>query len=188
MDDFHDSHEEKYANYKQIIGKIDELENILHKTMIDEVIIALPLAAHKKFAQIINTCEKSGGKDINYSGLFFDFLPAKPYFDNFAGIPLINVRDIPLDEAGNRFIKRTFDITFSLAALIAVLPLMCLIVIGLKLTSPGPVLFKQERVGLNRRNFMMYKFRTMKILPKEVSDTGWTVENDPRRTRFGAFF
>lgn len=66
-------------------------------------------------------------------------------------------------------------------------PLMLLIAIGIKLTSPGPVLFRQERVGLNRRRFVMYKFRTMHVMPREQSDTTWTVENDPRRTRFGAF-
>ncbi|MNJ40721.1 UDP-glucose:undecaprenyl-phosphate glucose-1-phosphate transferase [compost metagenome] len=64
---------------------------------------------------------------------------------------------------------------------------MLLVVVGIKLTSPGPVIFKQERMGLNRRTFQMYKFRSMKVLPEGSVDTGWTTENDPRRTAFGAF-
>lgn len=186
LDDFHKRHEENYSSYKPIIGKIDDLETILQETLVDEVIIALPLDAHRKYAKIISTCEKAGVKTLIIPD-FFDFLPAKPFFDNFAGIPLINVRDIPLDEIGNQFIKRAFDIVFSLAAIVVILPVLIAVAIGIKLTSPGPVLFKQERVGLNRRNFMMYKFRSMKVLPQDVSDTGWTVENDPRRTKFGAF-
>ncbi|MNJ56292.1 UDP-glucose:undecaprenyl-phosphate glucose-1-phosphate transferase [compost metagenome] len=100
---------------------------------------------------------------------------------------MINVRDIPLDMAANRLVKRAFDIVFSLFAIIITSPVMLFVVIGVKLTSPGPVIFKQERMGLNRRTFQMYKFRSMKVLPEGMADTGWTTENDPRRTKFGAF-
>ncbi|MCP1309727.1 undecaprenyl-phosphate glucose phosphotransferase [Paenibacillus tyrfis] len=186
LDDFHDCHEVGFENYKPILGRVDELEAILEKTLIDEVIIALPLDAHHKFGKIINTCEKAGVKTLIIPD-YFDYLPSKPYFDNFAGIPLINVRDIPLDEFRNRFFKRAFDIAFSLAAILITLPLLILIAIGVKITSPGPIIFKQERVGLNRRNFMMYKFRSMRIQTEQSSDTQWTTENDPRKTKFGTF-
>ncbi|MFC0213235.1 undecaprenyl-phosphate glucose phosphotransferase [Paenibacillus chartarius] len=172
---------------KTILGKIDDLDNILERHIVDEVIIALPLDAHRKYGQIINVCEKAGVKTLIIPD-FFDYLPSRPYFDNFAGMPLINVRDIPLDEFRNRFFKRLFDITFSLAAIFVTLPVMVATAIAIKVTSPeGPVIFKQERVGLNRRTFMMYKFRTMKVMPAGMSDTQWTVENDPRRTKLGAF-
>lgn len=186
LDDFHDCHEVGFENYKPILGRVDELEAILETTLIDEVIIALPLDAHHKFGKIINTCEKAGVKTLIIPD-YFDYLPSKPYFDNFAGIPLINVRDIPLDEFRNRFFKRAFDIAFSLAAILITLPLLILIAIGVKITSPGPIIFKQERVGLNRRNFMMYKFRSMRVQTEQSSDTQWTTENDPRKTKFGTF-
>ncbi|SCW85467.1 Undecaprenyl-phosphate glucose phosphotransferase [Paenibacillus tianmuensis] len=186
LDDFQDSHEAGFEAYKPIIGRVDELESILVKTLVDEVIIALPLDAHHKFGKIINTCEKAGVKTLIIPD-YFDYLPSKPYFDNFAGIPLINVRDIPLDEFRNRFFKRAFDIVFSLAAVIMTLPLLIVIAIGVKITSPGPIIFKQERVGLNRRNFMMYKFRSMKVQTEKSSGTQWTTENDPRKTKFGTF-
>ncbi|MGG1514073.1 undecaprenyl-phosphate glucose phosphotransferase [Paenibacillus oryzisoli] len=186
LDDFQEKHDVAYQNYKPIIGKIDDLETILNEIIVDEVIIALPLDAHRKFGSIINTCEKIGVKTLIIPD-FFDFLPSRPYFDNFADMPLINVRDIPLDELRNRLFKRAFDIAFALVAIVLTMPVMLATVIAIKFSSPGPIIFKQERVGLNRRTFMMYKFRSMKVLPESASNTEWTVENDPRRTKVGTF-
>ncbi|CAG7659200.1 undecaprenyl-phosphate glucose phosphotransferase [Paenibacillus allorhizosphaerae] len=186
LDDFQKNHEFGFENYKPIIGKVDDLESIINELLIDEVIIALPLHAHKKYGRIINICEKAGVKTLIIPD-FYDYLPSKPFFDNFAGIPLINVRDIPLDEFRNRFIKRAFDIIFSLIAIIITSPLLILIAISIKITSPGEIIFKQERVGLNRRHFMMYKFRSMRIQTEETSDKQWTTRDDPRKTKFGSF-
>jgi exopolysaccharide biosynthesis polyprenyl glycosylphosphotransferase len=66
-------------------------------------------------------------------------------------------------------------------------PVLLAVAIGIKLTSPGPVIFKQERVGLNRRKFSMYKFRSMQQASKKTADTGWTTENDTRKTKIGTF-
>lgn len=186
LDDYRkwDTNEKMY--YRPILGEIDELGQILNRLLIDEVVLALPLDAHHKYPEIIAACEKAGVRTLIIPD-FFDYLPARPVFDNFAGMPMINVRDIPLDLAANRLFKRAFDIVFSLVAIILTLPVMIGIYLGIRLTSRGPVIFKQERVGLNRRNFYMYKFRSMKPLPEGASDTGWTVENDPRRTKFGSF-
>lgn len=186
LDDYQEKHEVTYQNYKPIIGKIDDLEAILNDLIIDEVIIALPLDAHRKFGNIINVCEKIGVKTLIIPD-FYDFLPSRPYFDNFADMPLINVRDIPLDEFRNRVFKRIFDIVFASVAILITLPVMIASIIAIKLTSPGPIIFKQERVGLNRRRFMMYKFRSMNVLAESSSNTEWTVENDPRRTKVGTF-
>lgn len=181
LDDYHTDN----IDEGPILGKINDLEEILKKKLVDEVVIALPLEAHYKYGHIIDLCEKSGVK-IMIIPDYFDYLPARPYFTNFAGIPLINVRDIPLDELRNRVLKRTFDIIFALTAILITLPLMLVIALSIKLTSRGPVLFSQERIGLNRRPFHMYKFRTMKIQVQEQSDTKWTVKNDPRVTKLGA--
>ncbi|GIO35150.1 undecaprenyl-phosphate glucose phosphotransferase [Paenibacillus antibioticophila] len=186
LDDRREWEASESHRYKPIIGKVEQLETILQAEIVDDVVLALPLTAHSRYARIIAICEKEGVRTLIIPD-FFDFLPARPYFDNFAGMPLINVRDIPLDLTGNRLLKRAFDIVFSLFAIIITSPVMLLTAIGIKLTSKGPIIFKQERVGLNRRHFHMYKFRSMKVLPEGVPDTGWTTENDPRRTRFGAF-
>jgi Undecaprenyl-phosphate glucose phosphotransferase len=186
LDDFHMKHEEGHSHYKPILGVIDNLENILQSVIVDEVIIALPLAAHDKYGKIINVCEKAGIRTMIIPD-FYDILPARPYFDHFAGIPLINVRDIPLDDMGNRLAKRAFDIVFSLLAIIITSPVLIVVSIIIKLTSPGPIIFKQERVGLNRRIFSMYKFRSMRQASQQIADTGWTTENDTRKTKIGAF-
>lgn len=186
LDDYHYEHAPEYRHLKPIVGKVDDLDQLLRQHPIDEVIIALPLDAHGKYANIIELCDNMGAKTLIIPD-FFDLLPSRPYFDNFAGIPLINVRDIPLDELSNRILKRTFDIAFSIAAIIITSPVLLFAFVGIKLTSDGPVIFKQERMGLNRRTFLMYKFRTMCLSDSVTSDTQWTVENDPRRTKFGAF-
>ncbi|MDO7908859.1 undecaprenyl-phosphate glucose phosphotransferase [Paenibacillus sp. JX-17] len=177
---------EENRQYRPIVGTINQLGEILTENLIDEVILALPLDAHHRYPHIINTCEKAGVRTLIIPD-FFDYLPARPHFDHFAGMPMINVRDIPLDVTVNRLFKRTFDIAFSLLAILITSPLLTAIAIGVRLSSPGPIIFRQERVGLNRRTFTMYKFRSMKILPDGMVDTGWTTENDPRRTTFGTF-
>lgn len=186
LDDYQQWDADEKRKYSPILGTVDQLEEILESKLVDEVVLALPLDAHSRYAKIIACCEKAGVRTLIIPD-FFDYLPARPYFDNFAGMPMINVRDIPLDMAGNRLVKRAFDIVFSIAAIIITSPVMLFVVIGIKLTSPGSVIFKQERMGLNRRTFQMYKFRSMNVLPEGAVDTGWTTENDPRRTKFGAF-
>lgn len=186
LDDYRHWDQSEQKRYKPILGRIDELEEFLSTHLVDEVILALPLDAHDKYSHIINVCEKAGVRTLIIPD-FFDYLPARPNFDNFAGMPMINVRDIPLDIAVNRLMKRTFDILFSLTAILLTSPVMLVVAVGVRLTSSGPVIFKQERVGLNRRNFMMFKFRSMKVIPEGTMDTGWSTKNDPRRTAFGTF-
>ena len=101
------------------------------------------------------------------------------------GIPLINVRRIPLDNIGNAAVKRLMDIAGSLILILLTSPVMIFAAVGTKLSSPGPVIFKQKRVGLNKNIFTMYKFRSMRV--NAAQSTGWTTDNDPRKTKFGAF-
>ncbi|KAA1186822.1 undecaprenyl-phosphate glucose phosphotransferase [Paenibacillus sp. B2(2019)] len=186
LDDYHTWDGIEEQRYKPILGTVDQLSGMLEMLPVDEVILALPLDAHSKYPLIIAACEKAGVRTLIIPD-FFDYLPARPYFDNFAGMPMINVRDIPLDMTGNKMAKRLFDIVFSLFAIIMISPVMLIVALGVRLTSPGPIIFRQERVGLNRRNFMMYKFRSMKMQQDGEEDTGWSTREDPRRTRFGTF-
>lgn len=186
LDDFVKSFDRSNRKYGEIHGTIDQLPVILEDKLVDEVVVALPIRAHKKYREIVVACEKAGVRTSIIPD-FYDILPASPHFDSLGDIPLINVRDIPLDDAQNRMFKRLFDITFSVIAIIITSPILLFIVIGVKLTSPGPIIFKQERVGMNRRTFQMYKFRSMKHMPESASNTQWTTENDPRRTKFGTF-
>ncbi len=112
-------------------------------------------------------------------------MPARPQIDSINGLPLINLRRIPLDNLGNAFLKRSMDIVGALALILLTSPIMLLTAVGVRLSSPGPVIFKQKRVGLNKREFYMYKFRSMRL--NDSADTGWSTQRDDRKTRFGAF-
>ena len=170
----------------RVIGKIDILEEYLQSTHIDEVIVALPLRAYQQLETIIATCEKYGIRTLIIPD-YYKVIPAKPKIIEFVGMPLIHTRDIPLDIFINRLYKRSFDIIGSILLLILFLPVMLVVVIMVKLSSPGPLLFKQQRVGLDRKVFEMYKFRSMRVAHDEIACTTWTTKNDPRRTKVGEF-
>lgn len=186
LDDNKENTDAKKAINRPILGKISDLKLILEEKIVDEVVIALPISAYDKYNEIIMTCEKAGVR-VSIIPDFYDILPANSHFENFGNLPVINVRDVPLDDRINKLLKRLSDITISIIGIILTSPLLILIAVGVKLSSPGPILFKQERVGLNRRTFIMYKFRSMKLMSDKASNTKWTVENDPRRTKFGTF-
>ncbi|GAF64992.1 UDP-phosphate glucose phosphotransferase [Bacillus sp. TS-2] len=183
LDDYIVEHD---ADYEPIRGKVNQLGHLLESKPIDEVILALPLSAHKKYKQIIEICDKAGVRLLIIPD-YYDVLPAKFVVDQVGEIPLINVREVPLDEIRNRMLKRGFDIIFSIFAIVLLSPLYIFISIGVKLTSKGSVIFKQERVGFNKNKFMMYKFRSMIDMPLEMSDSEWTIKDDPRKTSFGTF-
>ena len=98
---------------------------------------------------------------------------------------LINVRQTPFDNLLNAAVKRGLDIIGSLILIILTSPVMLVTAIGVKLSSPGPVIFRQERIGLNKKPFMMYKFRSMRVNVQQ--ETGWSTDYDPRKTHFGSF-
>ena len=102
-------------------------------------------------------------------------------------LQMLDLASTPAESPYYFVFKRAFDIVFSLAAVVITGPLMLLIAGLIKATSRGPVLFRQERVGLNGRPFSMYKFRTMRETAKVESDTRWTTADDDRRTPLGAF-
>jgi Undecaprenyl-phosphate glucose phosphotransferase len=101
------------------------------------------------------------------------------------GLPVINIRYVPLTNTGNALVKRAVDIVGSLFGIVVTSPIMLLCAIMVKLSSPGPIIFKQERVGLHNKNFSMYKFRSMVQQAPSEEKKAWTTKNDPRVTRIG---
>ena len=176
----------KEFNGYEIIGCVENLEELLTKGSIDIVIIGVSGSDLTELSYILQICEKSGVKTqiIPY---YHKYIPAKPYMDDLDGLPVIDIRHVPLDNVFKNFIKRSFDIIFALAAIILTSPLLLFAALMTKLTSPGPIIYKQERVGLNRKNFNMYKFRSMRVQTKEEEKAKWTTPNDPRKTRWGSF-
>lgn len=171
---------------KKIIGNIDELDKHLSIPYIDEVFITLPFGKYDKLNWVLELCEKWGVK----AQIVPDFpylVSSRPYIEQIEGIPLISMRYIPLDNFINRVIKRSFDIIVSLVCIILFSPIMISVTLIIKVTSPGPIIFRQERVGLNKKTFNMYKFRSMKIQKESEEKVQWTTANDPRKTKFGSF-
>ena len=101
------------------------------------------------------------------------------------GLPVINIRHVPLTNTFNMMVKRIMDICGAVICLIFFSPLMLLTAILIKTTSKGPLIFKQERVGLHNKPFQMYKFRSMEQQTEEDEKKGWTVKDDPRITPVG---
>ncbi|SFD26296.1 undecaprenyl-phosphate glucose phosphotransferase [Clostridium uliginosum] len=169
--------------YDKKFGDYSKLLDILYKFKFDEVVCALDIEDAKYLEEIVSACEKSGTK-ISIIPFCYKYIPSKPYIDQIGSIPIINVRRIPLDNFGNAFMKRALDIMGSLILIILTSPIMIFTTLIIKCTSKGPIIFKQPRVGLNKNTFTMYKFRSMKVNSDE--QTGWSTNNDPRKTRFGS--
>ncbi|ALB44136.1 undecaprenyl-phosphate glucose phosphotransferase [Clostridium beijerinckii] len=166
------------------LGNYSDLYDVLNESKPDEVVCALDLSDANHLENIVSDCEKSGTK-ISIIPFCYKYIPSQPYIDQLGSIPLINIRRIPLDNLGNAFIKRSLDILGSLFLILCTSPIMIITAVIIKFTSNGPIIFKQKRVGLNKNLFVMYKFRSMKINSQE--ETGWSTDNDPRKTKFGSF-
>lgn len=166
------------------LGSFADLYRVLTELKVDEAICAIDMNDAGQLEKIVSACEKSGTK-ISIIPFCYQYIPSQPYIDQLDGIPLINLRRIPLDNLGNAFLKRALDIIGSIALIVITSPVMLFTAIGVKITSPGPVIFKQQRVGLNKKLFTMYKFRSMRINSK--SNTAWSTNEDDRRTKFGSF-
>lgn len=184
-----------YVNRSQVIdsvpylGGLQELSAVIETNLVDYVLICLSRDEVSKMPEVVSACERLGVQSLIVPD-YFDLLPASPRFEAFAGMPLIDTRYVPLDDAVNAVIKRVFDIIFSLLVLTVLSPVYAAIAVAVKLTSKGPIFFKQKRSGRNRRVFTMYKFRTMihNASPAySQDDTGWTVRDDLRRTKLGKF-
>ena len=173
-------------NNVKVIGKITDIEKILARNLVDRVIVSISPRHYNVLGQIIESCEKMGVRaDIVPD--YYQYVSSNFNVELIDDIPLISVRNLPLDITFNRYIKRIFDVIFVIVVSIIISPLLILVAIGVKLTSPGPVIYKQERVGENGRVFMIYKFRSMTIENEYIDDQKWTQKNDPRVTNFGKF-
>lgn len=165
------------------LGSVKALSKVLERRHPDEVVVALPAEEFRFTREVIEACEKDGIK-LSVIPFYAEYIPSNPQFDNIEGIPLMNIRHIPLDNWIHAFSKRAFDIVGSLALIVCTSPIMLVAAIGVRLSSPGPVIFRQERVGRNKKPFLMYKFRSMRVNADQ--DTGWSRNTDPRKTKFGA--
>lgn len=168
----------------KVLGRLGNLEIILPENKLDEIAITLSLEDYHNLESIVGICEKSG-VHTKFIPDYNSMIPSKPYTEDLMGLPVINIRYVPLTNTGNIFLKRTADIAGSLFGILITSPLMLVLAVLVKLSSPGPVIFRQERVGLHNKPFYMYKFRSMEQQPPGEEKKAWTVKNDPRVTGIG---
>ena len=166
------------------MGSYDALSARLDEIAVDEVVVALEADEIELLPHVFAACDKNGVR-ITMVPFYSDYLPARPTIDVLDECKLINVRQTPFDNLLNAAVKRGLDIIGSLILIILTSPVMLVTAIGVKLSSPGPVIFRQERIGLNKKPFMMYKFRSMRVNVQQ--ETGWSTDCDPRKTHFGSF-
>ncbi|MFA5803356.1 MAG: undecaprenyl-phosphate glucose phosphotransferase [Melioribacteraceae bacterium] len=180
--------DENPSTSEKYLGGLESLSEILIEQKIDEVVIAIPNCDSHKLSRIINICNKNAVR-THIIPDYFQFLSKKFILSTIGNFPIITVRDEPLAEIQWRFVKRTFDIFFSLAVLILVLSwLIPLISIIVKLSSRGSIFFIQDRIGLKNEKFRCFKFRSMYVEEK-VHENYFnpTIENDQRVTKIGKF-
>jgi exopolysaccharide biosynthesis polyprenyl glycosylphosphotransferase len=168
-----------------VVGEAGDLEDVVRYHEVDRVLIAFGADPDTRLAGILRSC-KSLAVDVHVVPRFWELgvFPSSRFVDDLWGIPLVHVGR-PAPGAGERILKRAFDISLGAMALLVTSPLLVLAAVGVRLSSPGPVLFRQRRVGLHGRRFDILKFRTMRV--NDESDTQWSVVNDTRITKVGRF-
>ncbi len=167
-----------------VLGVYEDVQEIIQTQPVDQVFLALPLDEHARLRKVMEKVDNEL-VDIKIVPDIFDYITLRGGIEELDNIPIISLRDAPL-QGWNRLFKRLFDVLASIVLLAFFAPLMLVIAVLIKIGSPGPILFRQERMGLDGRTFSMLKFRTM--VPNAEKETGpvWTTEDDQRRTRIGA--
>mgnify|MGYP000041795999 CR=1 FL=1 len=187
--------EERYPAFKkagyvykkvQVLGPISHLETFLAANTLDEIVITLSIGEYANLEQIVAACEKSG-VHTKFIPDYNNIIPTIPYMEDLQGLPVIHIRHVPLTSVFNATIKRMVDICGALFGIILFSPLMLLTAALIKLTSPGPIIYSQERIGLHNRPFKMFKFRSMEVQDPNKEKNQWTTPHDPRVTPVGRF-
>ena len=170
----------------EVIGTIDSLPELLATNEYDEIVITLNIEEYSKLENIVVITEKYG-VHTKFVPDYNNIIPTKPYTEDLDGLPVIHVRNVPLSSPINRALKRLVDIFGSIFCIIIFAIPMLVVAALVKFTSPGPLIFKQKRIGLHNREFNMYKFRSMRVQTAAEEKKAWTIMNDPRVTPVGKF-
>jgi len=170
----------------EVIGTMAELSLRLKERDYDEIAITLAIEEYGKLEKLVTECEYSG-VHTKFIPDYNHIVPTVPYIEDLEGLPVINIRKVPLSNVVNRMMKRTMDFVGALLCIVLFSVPMLVLAVLIKLTSKGPVLFSQVRVGLHNREFKMYKFRSMVVQEEAKETNAWTTKNDSRVTGIGKF-
>jgi Undecaprenyl-phosphate glucose phosphotransferase len=167
-----------------VLGEVKDVERVLDQQPVDQVVIALPLEQQPVVKQLMEMLALRT-VDVKVVPDLYQYITLYGGLEEFGGLPIISLQGDPMD-GWSRVAKRAFDIVFSLVAIILTAPSMLVTAVLVKLTSKGPILYKQERMGMDGRTFHILKFRTMRI-DAEVTGAQMASAEDPRRTPIGTF-
>ena len=170
---------------KMILGTFREFRALARKLEPQIIIYAMPMDT-KKLEAVVNFCDTEG-IDCRIVPELVRLITQNARVTELEGLPVLTLRDVPLKNGYNRTVKRMFDLAVACGTLRVAGPLLLLIAGLIKLTMPGPVFFKQERVGIDNKLFRLYKFRTMVVQTTNSSDTTWGGQDDSRVTPLGKF-
>ncbi len=166
-----------------LLGTLSEVGEIARRERVDHLYVALPLEEHAKLLDLVEVTSREC-IDLKVVPDLLQFIVLRARLEDLDGLPIINVNDVPL-QGLNAWLKRAIDVALSAAALVA-LAVPCAIIAALvKWSSPGPVFYRQERMGLDGRAFTVYKFRSMYEDAEERTGPVWARDNDPRATPVG---
>jgi Undecaprenyl-phosphate glucose phosphotransferase len=166
------------------LGGINNLPDVLDKYKPTDVVFAIDAYDKRRIINLVNQCDDRCIK-VYFLPVIYGFFKTSRQIEQVGSIPVINIHSTPLDNATNAALKRAVDILGSLALIVMTAPIMLVTAIGVRLSSPGPIFFRQIRVGKMGKKFMMLKFRSMRV--NSLSNKGWTTDTDSRKTKFGNF-
>ncbi len=170
---------------RPVLGTPDALARTIDSAGVDQVWIALPLRAERRIRELLSKLRASS-VEIRFVPNIYSFHLLNHSVTEIAGLPVVTLTESPM-LGPSRLVKSLEDLIVAVALLVPALPLMALIAVGIRATSSGPVLFRQDRVTWNGERFAMLKFRTMPVDAERESGPVWSERNDRRATRFGAF-
>lgn len=170
---------------RPVFGAPEDVARVISAECIDSVIVALPLGASNRLKAVL---EALGEEivDVKVVPDLYQYVTLRAAVEEFEGLPIVSLKETPL-HGWNAVVKRVFDVFASAGGLVVLSPLFTVVAALVKLTSPGPVFYRQERMGLDGRTFDILKFRSMRVDAETSTGAVWAVEGDPRRTKFGAF-
>jgi Undecaprenyl-phosphate glucose phosphotransferase len=169
----------------KVIGLYNQIPQIIQLFGVDQLYVALPLNAQDRLEKVLNSLNEET-VDVKVVPDLFRFMNLQAGVEELDGLPIVNLAESPL-YGWNIVLKRMSDIVFSVILILTISPLFLLLAIIIKLESVGPIIFKQERVGLDGKLFQMLKFRSMKVDAEEKTGPVWASKADNRRTRLGIF-
>jgi Undecaprenyl-phosphate glucose phosphotransferase len=167
-----------------ILGLYEDLDKILGRRVVDICFVALSINEYDRFEGLIDNVQ-GYIPDVKVIPASYEFLKLRGGLDELGGLPMVSLQSSPL-YGWNAVVKRAFDLILGTMILIMMSPILFIISLLIRLTSEGPIFYRQERVGMDGRIFQMLKFRTMKVDAERKTGPVWAKENDPRRTPIGA--